>query len=121
MDPTLATLLPTGGVATVLLAVIVYLLRQNHLDRAQYRADVAAVDARATAAAAAQEARHVAEMSAQEARHAAAIAGFGHKIERLEESNAKVLAAYEGERERRWKAEDAAVHYRQLAEKGQAL
>jgi len=110
VDPTLLSLLPTGGVATALLIVIGYLLRQNHLDRVQYRADVAAIDARATAAAAAREARHVVE-----------IAGLGRKLDSLEASNAKVLAAYEEERGRRWAAEDAAAHYRQIAEKGQAL
>jgi len=109
VDPTLLSLLPTGGVATALLIVIGYLLRQNHADRTQYRNDVAAIDARATAAASAMEARHAAELKA-----------FGQKITALEESNSRVLAAYEDERRLRWKAEDDAARYRQLAEKGQS-
>ena len=107
MDPTLLTLLPTGGVATALLVVIGYLLRQNHLDRVQYRNDVAAIDARATAASLAQEARHAAEITA-----------FGAKITSLEAKVASALDALETERKRRWAAEDAAAHYRLLAEKG---
>lgn len=108
MDPSLLSLLPTGGVATALLVVIAYLLRQNHLDRTQYRDDVAAIDARATTAAAAQEARHTAELEA-----------VRRELADLREANVKVLAELEAERRRRWAAEDAAAEYRQqLVEKG---
>jgi len=125
VDPTLLSLLPTGGVATVLVAVIVYLLRQNHLDRTQYRADVAAIWARSTEESAAQAARHAAEIASMDERRtkenkevAAKIADLQATVARSEETTARALAAYEAERGRRWAAEEAAAHYKLLAEKG---
>lgn len=93
-------LLGTGGVAGVLVVVIIYLMRQNHADRKQYQDHIADVE-KSTAAAI-----------------AAAKAGHDTEIARL---NAKVDALgtlYEGERRARWAAEDKAAEYKRLYEQG---
>ena len=101
MDPSLMTLLPTSGVAGVLVVVIVYLLRQNHIDRVQYRADVAAGDA-----------RHVAEVTALHLQHASDIEEVRKEIAAMRKVSEQALAETEEERRKRWAAEELAARYR---------
>ncbi len=101
MDASLVSLIPTGGVASVLVIVIVYLLRQNHADRTQYRADVAA-----------GEARNVAEIKSLHDQHAADLKRVESELASLREVNERVLAELEQERRKRWHAEDSAAEYR---------
>lgn len=114
-------LLPVGTVGTALLAVIVYLLRQNYADRVQYRNDVAATWAQAAKERTAQEERHAAEIAAMDQRRTAENRAVQERIDRLEATNAKVVAAYEDERNRRWAAEEETARLRQAAEKGPRL
>lgn len=101
MDTPLWSLLPGGSIATVLVVVIVYLLRQNHADRGQYRADVARI-----------EKRSVADITALHAQHAAEMDEVKAELVKLRESNESVIAELDLERHRRWTAEDAAAGYR---------
>lgn len=88
MDP--LSLIPAGGVASTLVIVIVYLMRQNHADRQQYI----------------EAARSVATQ------HTADMASVRDEIAALKDGNAKVLAELDAERHRRWTAEDLAATYR---------
>jgi Skp family chaperone for outer membrane proteins len=103
MDATILSLLPTGGVATVLVIVIVYLLRQNHADRKQYRDDVAAI-----------EARHTTEQDKREKAFAASNAAVQDEMKKLREEVNDALAELENERRKRWAAEDVAAEERRL-------
>lgn len=104
-DPTFMSLLPTGGVASVLVIVIVYLLRQNYTDRVQYRKDVAD-----------SEDRHVAEIKALEARHLREMKAVRDELAELGSKIATTLEQLEVERQKRWEAEDAAAKYRRQLE-----
>lgn len=104
MEP-LTALIPQGGVAAVLLAVIVYLLRQNHQDRKQYRDDVAAIEARGVIAAAAREEQHSKELGEVRTE----LAALRHRLE-------EQMRETEDERRRRWHAEDQAARYRRRLE-----
>lgn len=107
-DAVLTSLIPTGGIASVLVIVIVYLLRQNHADRVQYRGDVAA-----------SEARHVREVKALEERHVHEMQSVRDELVKLREDIGKSLTELEEERRKRWAAEDTATRYRrQLEEAG---
>lgn len=101
IDPSLAALLPTGGVASVLVVVIVYLLRQNATDRRDGRAALKA----------AQE-QHVAEVKALEERHVAELAGVRKELGNLATQVKDTLEQFERERRLRWRAEDRAADYR---------
>lgn len=102
MDPSaLTALIPQGGVAAILLAVIGILLRQNHQDRAQYRQDVARIEKRA-----ADEAKTAAE------HHSAEMTEVRKEIAGLREELRKSLDETEDERRKRWHAEDEAARYR---------
>jgi hypothetical protein len=83
------SVLPAAGVAGVLAFVIGYLLRQNYQDRKQYQELLTAVGVQAAA--------EVAELRAE----------------------IKVLRGeLEEQRRAKWAAEDAAAHWRRIAEKG---
>ena len=101
VDPSLISLVPTGSVAGVLVVVVIYLLRQNHQDRTQYRADVARI-----------EKRSVEDITALHAQHASEMAEVKKELVSLRESNESVIAELDLERHRRWTAEDAAAGYR---------
>ena len=101
MDPSLMTLLPTGGVAGVLVVVIVYLLRQNHSDRVQYRKDVADGDA-----------RHLAEVKALHEQREAQMSEVKAELVALRTVAEQALTELEEERRKRWRAEDQAASYR---------
>ena len=105
MDPTLLGLLPTGGVATVLVIVIFYLLRQNHADRKQYRDDVAAI-----------EARHAAEKDKRDRQFKASNDAVQQEMAELRSQVKEALGELESERRRRWAAEDVAAEERRLRE-----
>jgi uncharacterized membrane protein YhiD involved in acid resistance len=105
VDPTILGLLPTGGVATVLVIVIVYLLRQNHADRKQYRDDVAAI-----------EARHAADKSKRDEEMKASNAAVQQELSRLRSQVKEALAELDSERRKRWAAEDVAAEERRLRE-----
>lgn len=77
----------TGGIAGVLVVVIIYLMRQNHLDRRQYQLHIAEVE-KSTAAA----------------------------IARSEAQATELLEQLERERRARWAAEDDAARYRRLVD-----
>lgn len=110
MEP-LTALIPQGGVAAVLLAVIVYLLRQNHQDRKQYRDDVARIETRAAADAKAAAEKHSAEMLE-----------VNNQIAGLRKEVRDAMAETEEERRKRWHAEDAAASFRRrLEELGQRV
>lgn len=102
MDPAIVSLIPAGSVGGTLVVVIIYLLRQNAVDRKHYRDDVAAIDA-----------RHQDEMKEITAAHTAELVSVRAEITSLKESNAAVLTELDAERRRRWVAEDAAAKYRQ--------
>lgn len=91
----------TGGVALALLAIIGYLLRQNHADRKQYQDHIAAVQ-KSTADAIAEAKKSAAEETAR----------LGAKVDALS-------TLYEQERSKRWTAEDDAARYRRLYEAAQ--
>jgi uncharacterized membrane protein YhiD involved in acid resistance len=105
VDPTILGLLPTGGVATVLVIVIVYLLRQNHADRKQYRDDVAAI-----------EARHAADKAKRDEEMKASNAAVQQELSGLRSQVKEALAELESERRKRWAAEDVAAEERRLRE-----
>jgi len=88
----------TGGIALALLAVIGYLLRQNHADRKQYQDHIAEVEKRTAEAIASAKAGNDAE-----------IARLNSKVDALS-------TLYEGERRARWAAEDKAAEYKRLYE-----
>lgn len=91
-------LLGTGGVAGVLVVVIIYLMRQNHADRKQYQEHIASVEKSTAAAIAKAEARSDGE-----------IAGLRREVGELR-------TELESERRLRWAAEDDAAKYRRLHE-----
>lgn len=101
MDASLLSLLPTGGVATVLVIVIVYLLRQNHQDREQYRADVARI-----------QAAHTKDISTLREQQSEQVTKLNGEMTALRERVQEVLGELESERRRRWHAEDVAAGYR---------
>lgn len=101
MDPSLLSLLPTGGVATVLVIVIVYLLRQNHQDREQYRADVGRI-----------QAAHVNDIAALRQQQSEQVTKLNGEMTALRERVNEALQELESERRRRWHAEDVAAEYR---------
>lgn len=103
------SLVPAGSTGLTLLAVVVYFMRQNHLDRKQYRDDVAAI-----------EARHMVEITAMNARHTTEMQAVSEKLTKLEQSNARVLGELEAERKLRWAAEDDAAKYRRQAQEARS-
>lgn len=90
----------TGGIGLVLLAIIGYLLKQNHADRKQYQDHIAEVEQRTSAAIADAK-----KSSAEE------IARLNTKVDAL-------TTLYEAERSARWAAEDKAATYKRLYELG---
>ncbi len=102
MDPALMNLLPTGGVAGVLVVVIVYLLRTNAQDREQYQTHMAN-----------QQAQHLDEMQNINAEHARQLGRVEDRLKDLETSNQQVLRELEQERLKRYAAEEAAHIARQ--------
>lgn len=116
MDPGLLSLLPTGGVASVLVVIIVYLLRQNNSDRRQYRDDVAAIEQRAANRADAREQQYRADLAeVKDALEAAK--------EAQEAATAQVkvvLDELESERRQRFAAEDKAAQYRRERDNARA-
>lgn len=105
MDATILGLLPTGGVATVLVIVIVYLLRQNHADRKQYRDDVASI-----------EARHATEQQKREDAFKASNDEVQAELKALRQQVKAALDELDLERKKRWAAEDLAAEERRLRE-----
>lgn len=91
----------TGGVGLALLAVILYLLRQNYADRKQYQDHIAEVEKRTADAIAEGKAESHAEIS------------------ELRKEVRDLRAEVEQERRGRWKAEDEAAKYRRLHEASQ--
>lgn len=91
----LLSLIPAGSVGGTLVIVIVYLLRQNAVDRKAYRDELAATNA-----------RHTTALVEMETRHTAAIQALETKVD-------EALEELEEERRKRWKAEDIAARYRQ--------
>jgi hypothetical protein len=114
MDLSLLSVLPTGGVATVLVIVIVYLLRQNHADRRQYRDDVAAIDARHVAEQEKRDRDHAAEQEKRDRDHAASNKAVQEEMSKLREQVKEALGELDTERRRRWAAEDVAAEERRL-------
>lgn len=105
MDPALISLLPTGGVATVLVVVIVYLLRVNTVDRKQYRDDVARIQ------------EHAADEAAErEEQHRANLAEVREEMAAVRQELREVREELEAERKARWKAQDDAAGYRRELE-----
>lgn len=94
-------LLGTGGVAGVLVVVIIYLLRQNFADRRQYQTHIDEVEKRTAAALAKSEARSEGEIAA------------------LRTEVRELRTELEQERRMRWAAEDDAAKYRRLHEAAQ--
>lgn len=109
-------MIPQAGVAGILLAVIGVLLRQNHQDRTQYRADVARIEARA--AEDAQEARENAARDAEQARktHSSEMAEVREELRKLRGELETQRKETDEERRKRWHAEDAAAQYRRELE-----
>ena len=101
MDPSLVTLIPTGSVAGVLVVVIIYLLRQNHTDRTQYRADVARIEDRA-----AEDAKE------RQIEYQAHMADVREELVGLRIELKEVREELEAERNVRWKAQDDSAGYR---------
>ena len=91
-------LLGTGGVAGVLVIVIIYLLRQNFADRRQYQTHIAEVEQRTSDAIAKSDAQHQGEITA------------------LRTEVGELRTELEKERRARWAAEDDAAKYRRLHE-----
>lgn len=112
MDPSLISLIPTGGVAGVLVVVIVYLLRQNHADRKQYRDDVARIEANHTAENALMHERHAAEVKDLHDQHATKLDGMQHEITGLRTQVRDALGELDQARRDRWHLEDVAAGYR---------
>lgn len=100
-DASLLSIVPTGGVAAVLVVVIFYLLRQNHADRTQYREHITRT-----------EAEHAEEIKAIEARHAEQMAYVRKELAELNTKVAATLGELEAERRLRWHAEDVAAQAR---------
>jgi len=100
-DASLLSIVPTGGVAAVLVAVIFYLLRQNHADRTQYRDHITRT-----------EAEHAEEIKAIEARHAEQMKRVEDELAKLTTKIEKTLADLDAERDKRWRAEDVAAQAR---------
>ena len=101
MDPALLSLIPGGGIVSVLVFVVIYLLRQNHADRDQYRTDVARIEKRSVDDITNLHDKHVEEMD-----------DVKKELIALRKSNELVIGELEKERRRRWAAEDAAAGYR---------
>ena len=100
-DASVLSLVPTGGVAAVLVVVIFYLLRQNHADRTQYREHITRT-----------EAEHADEIRAIEARHAEQMKRVEDELAKLTKKIEKTLADLDAERDKRWHAEDVAAQAR---------
>lgn len=98
MDP---QLLGTGGVGVTLLAVVIYLLRQNYADRRQYQTHIAEVEQRTADAITKSEARAEAEIGT------------------LRTEVRELRTELDKERRLRWAAEDDAAKYRRLHEAAQ--
>jgi len=116
MDPSLAALFPQAGIYGVLVAVIVYLLRSNAVDRKQYTDALAAMKAQHINDLSSLEKRYTEEMTRMEKRHTEALEGVTRKLADLEKSNDHVLAELEEERRKRWNAENEAARERRLRE-----
>lgn len=101
MDPSVLSIVPTGGVAAVLVAVIFYLLRQNHADRTQYRDHITRT-----------EAEHAEEIKSIEKRHAEQMKRVEDELAKLNAKVTATLVELEDERRRRWHAEDVAAQAR---------
>jgi len=101
VDPGLISLIPTGSIAGVLVIVVIYLLRQNHADRTQYRADVARI-----------EKRSVNDVQALHFQHASEMSEVKTELIALRVSNELVIRELDDERRKRWAAEDSAATYR---------
>lgn len=112
MDPSLISLIPTGGVAGVLVVVIVYLLRQNHADRKQYRDDVARIEANHTTAVASMHSRHTAEIKDLHEQHADKLDSMEGEIRGLRAQVKEALGELDVARHERWKREDLIAGYR---------
>lgn len=112
MDPSLISLIPTGGVAGVLVVVIVYLLRQNHADRKQYRDDVARIEANHTAENEALHRRHAEEIKGLHEQHADKLDSMEGEIRGLRTQVKDALDELDKARRVRWKAEDLIAGYR---------
>ena len=101
MDPSLVTLIPTGSIAGVLVMVIIYLLKQNHMDRKQYRDDVARIEDRASRDADARQDEYQSHMS-----------DVRTELVALRLELKEVREELEAERNVRWKAQDDSAGYR---------
>lgn len=100
-DISLLGLIPTGSIASVLVVIIYLLFRNNSQDRKQFRDEVTAI-----------EERHTKLNQELVKRHDAELTNVKNELTRLRESNEKILAAFDKERETRWAAEDLAAQYR---------
>lgn len=112
MDPSLISLIPTGGVAGVLVVVIVYLLRQNHADRKQYRDDVARIEANHTAENEKLHTRHAEEIRGLHEQHAEKLDSMEGEIRGLRKQVKDALGELDQARRDRWHREDLIAGYR---------
>lgn len=93
METTLWNAVPQLGVGGVLLAVVVYVLRQNYNDRHQYSVLQRAMDDK----------------------HVQDLAELRGQITELRSEVHALRQELEQQRRARWKAEDDAAHYRRIA------
>lgn len=111
-EASLLGLIPTGGVAGVLVLVIIYFMRQNHGDRQQYREHMTRTEAEHAEEIRAISDRHTEQIKAIESRHAEQMAYVRGELAALNEKVTTTLAELDDERRRRWHAEDAAAKAR---------
>lgn len=115
MDPATLGLLPQAGVAGVLVAVIIYLLRQNNADRKQaaedrraYREEILNVQTAHAAENARLSENHTKEMKRQGETHSRQMEAVQAEIAGVRSETARTNKLYEDERRARWHAEDVA-------------
>lgn len=105
MDPSALGALGSGTIVTTLVVTIFYLLRQNHVDRSQQRADITRVHR-----------EHAEEIARMAQRHESQMNEVRENIAALEAKITETLALYERERVEKWKAQDDAAKWRRQAE-----
>lgn len=104
MDPATLGILPQFGVGGALLAVIIYLLRQNHADRRQYRQEILDI-----------QTAHGTEVTRLSQIHASQLEDVKSEIVKWKTAQEVTNALYEDERQKRREAEDDAAKWRRRA------